>query len=570
MELRPYQQEAVDAVFREWESVQSTLLVLPTGTGKTICFSAITKRIADAGGKVLILAHRGELLEQAKDKLKTGVALESELEKADAYASLDARVVVGSVQTMYREERLSRYATDHFDAVIVDEAHHAVTDTYRRIFDHFSGAKLLGVTATPKRSDLRSVSEIFASVAYKYDIRSAIDAGWLSRIAIQRCNLEIDISDVSCVAGDYQSSELGEALTPYLEQIADQIALKAAGRKILVFVPLVSIGEEFAALLNRKGFRAACVSAKSKDRQELTDVFSSGQLDAVCNAMLFSEGYDNPAVDCIVNLRATRSDSLYRQIMGRGLRLSPGKENCLVLDFLWHTSRKGYDILSPVDLFLDKADIPYANDLLAGESVMELDSLESLASNARINAAAALAKQLRDAQTRHFGNRTFTELHRDNLLYLYDADTDNLDTVCISGDPALEFYFGKGRWEWSPTSYWQIDPVTEKQREMLSGIGVDVKNLQFRGQASDVISAYMKRKEAGFCSFKQARFLAHKGFKHTCMWSASSASGIMNDISRNHWRIPRSIRPSKYKPSDFFTYAALYRKNRFPGMEVTL
>lgn len=151
MELRPYQQEAVDAVFREWGSVQSTLLVLPTGTGKTICFSAITKRIADSGGKVLILAHRGELLEQAKDKLKTGVALESELEKADAYASLDARVVVGSVQTMYREERLSRYATDHFDAVIVDEAHHAVTDTYRRIFDHFSGAKLLGVTATPKK-----------------------------------------------------------------------------------------------------------------------------------------------------------------------------------------------------------------------------------------------------------------------------------------------------------------------------------------------------------------------------------------------------------------------------------
>lgn len=560
MELRPYQKDAVDAVFREWESVNSTLIVLPTGAGKTICFSAIAKHVVDSGGRVLILAHRGDLLEQAQEKLMISAKLDSSLEKAESHAPLDAEVVVASVQTISREERLNQYPCDHFTAIIIDEAHHAVNDTYRRIIAYFAGAKLLGVTATPNRSDLRSISDIFETTAFKYDIRTAIDDGWLSNIVVRRCNLEIDISKVSCVAGDYQSNELGEVLEPYLEQIAEQLTDKASDRKILVFVPLVSIGEKFAGILNEHGFRAACVSAKSKDRTEIKEAFDNGALNVVCNAMLWTEGYDNPAVDCIVNLRATRSISLFRQILGRGLRLAPEKENCLVLDFLWHTSRKGYNILSPVDLFIDKADIPYAENFLETEEAFEIGELDALASGARVDAAAALAKQLRQAQNRHFGNRAFRELDNDNVIYLYDAETDNLDTVCIDNDPALIFYFGKERWEWSPTNYWQVDAITQKQMELLSYIGVDMKNLQFKGQASDIISAYMNRKEAGLCSYKQAVALKRRGYKDTEMWSAGSAAFVLSEIANNHWRIPKGMYPNSYKPTDFYKYAFIYQK----------
>lgn len=528
--------------------------------GKTIMFSSVAKRIVKDGGKVLIVAHRGDLLEQAQDKLLKSTGLESELEQASHHASLDANVVVASVQTLSRKERLTQFPKDHFAAVIIDEAHHAVTDSYKNIIEYFSSAKLLGVTATPNRADLRSISDVFETTAFQYDINTAIHDGWLSNIAIQRCNLKIDISDVNCVAGDFQSNELGSALEPYLDQIADQLKEKAAGRKTLVFVPLISIGDKFVEILTEKGLRAANVTGKSKDREEIKQALENGELDVVCNSMLWTEGADIPSVDCIVNLRATRSVGLFRQILGRGLRLSPGKENLLVLDFLWITARKGYDVLSPVDLFIDKEDIPYADDLLESETAYDIDTLGELAAGARVDAAAALAKQLHDAQNRHFGTRAFRELNNSNVIYLYDPDTDNLDTICIDNDPALSFYFGKERWAWSPINYWQVDAITPGQREMLQNIGVNMSCLQFKGQASAIIGTYMKRKDAGLCSFKQAQALKRRGYKDTEMWSAAAASSTMSAIANNQWKIPYGMYPNSYRPNDFTDSVRKYQE----------
>lgn len=560
MELRPYQEEAVNAVFHEWGSVNSTLIVCATGTGKTVIFSAIAKKFVDSGEKVLILAHRGDLLEQAQDKLMKSFCLESDLEKAESHASLDANIVVASVQTLSREDRLNQYSADHFDAIIIDEAHHAVNDTYKKIIEYFSNAKILGVTATPNRSDLRSISNVFETTAYKYDIDSAIKDGWLSNIVIQRCGLNIDISDVNCVAGDYQSNALGDALEPYLEQIADQLKEKASDRKILVFVPIIAIGDKFTRILNDKGFKAACVSAKSKNRNAIKNAFEGDGLNVVVNCMLWTEGFDNPAVDCIVNLRATRSKSLFRQIIGRGLRLAPEKENCLILDFLWHTSRKGYDVLSPIDLFIDSADIPYTEQFLESEDVIDISELAEMASNARIDAEITLAKRLRQAQNRHFGKRAFRELDNDNVTYLYDSETDNLDTICIDNDPALTFYFGKERWCWSPTNYWQLDPITDKQMEMLDNIGVIQKNLQFKGQASEIINTYLKRKDNGFCSYKQSSALKRRRFVNTEIWSAEAATEMLGTIANNHWKVPYTIKQETYRPKDFYKMAFLYQK----------
>ena len=181
MELRPYQREAVDAVEAEWEQGRRlTLLVLPTGCGKTVVFCNVAKDVVDRGGRVLILAHRGELLQQAADKLQAATGLGCAVEKAEE-TSLGSwyRVTVGSVQSMMRARRLARFPADYFSAIVVDEAHHALSDSYRAVLDHFPDAKVLGVTATADRGDKRDLGQLFESVAYEYTLPTAIREGYL-------------------------------------------------------------------------------------------------------------------------------------------------------------------------------------------------------------------------------------------------------------------------------------------------------------------------------------------------------------------------------------------------------
>jgi len=203
MELRPYQNEAVASVEAEFtHGVRSTLIVLATGCGKTIVFSHLAAREVRRGGRVLILAHRGELLTQAIDKLRAATGIEAGLEKAEetsdvGFDELPYTVVVGSVQSMKSQKRLARFAPDEFSLIVIDECHHALTGTYRAVIDHFPKARLLGVTATPDRGDLRSLSEVFETIAYEYSIVDAIKGGYLSPVFVQTVPLRIDLSGVA-------------------------------------------------------------------------------------------------------------------------------------------------------------------------------------------------------------------------------------------------------------------------------------------------------------------------------------------------------------------------------------
>ena len=240
MELRPYQQEAREAVEHQWREVDRTLLVLPTGCGKTTLFASVTADRVSAGDRVLILAHRGELLEQAADKLRQAVGLGCAVEKAgESCLSSWYRVVVGSVQTLMREKRLEQFPPDYFGTIVIDEAHHAVSDSYRRILDHFTDAKVLGVTATPDRGDMRDLGAVFESLAYEYTLPRAIREGYLTPIQALTVPLTLDISGVSMQSGDFKASEIDTALDPYLEQIAGEMAQLCADRKTVVFLPLV-------------------------------------------------------------------------------------------------------------------------------------------------------------------------------------------------------------------------------------------------------------------------------------------------------------------------------------------
>ena len=336
MELRPYQQEAREAVEHQWREVDRTLLVLPTGCGKTIVFASVTADRVSAGDRVLILAHRGELLEQAADKLRQAVGLGCAVEKAgESCLGSWYRVVVGSVQTLMREKRLEQFPPDYFGTIVIDEAHHAVSDSYRRILDHFSDAKVLGVTATPDRGDMRDLGAVFESLAYEYTLPRAIREGYLTPIQALTVPLTLDISGVSMQSGDFKASEIDTALDPYLEQIAGEMAQLCADRKTVVFLPLVKTSQKFRDILNGHGFRAAEVNGESTDRAEVLADFDAGKYNVLCNSMLLTEGWDCPSVDCVVVLRPTKVRGLYCQMVGRGTRLSPGKGNLLLLDFLW-------------------------------------------------------------------------------------------------------------------------------------------------------------------------------------------------------------------------------------------
>lgn len=314
MELRPYQSEAVAAVEGRWAAGdRATLLVMATGCGKTIAMARIAEDAVRAGGRVLVLAHRGELLEQAADKIRAATGLACSVEKAgDTSVGSPERVTVGSVQTLMRTKRLAALGPDRFTHILVDEAHHSVSGSYRAVLDYFAGAKVLGVTATADRSDRRNLGEVYDSLAFEYGMARAIKDGYLCPIEAQTIPLDIDITGVSTRGGDYSADELGTALDPYLPAIADEMAgAGIVGGRTVVFLPLIKTSQKFRRILEGKGFRAAEVNGGSEDRSEVLRDFARGRYDVLCNSLLLTEGWDCPPVECIVNLRPTKSRALY-------------------------------------------------------------------------------------------------------------------------------------------------------------------------------------------------------------------------------------------------------------------
>jgi superfamily II DNA or RNA helicase len=359
VELRPYQEQARAAVWAQWDGgARRTLLVMPTGCGKTVVFAKVIADVSRKGGRSLVLAHRGELLQQAADKLSAATGLGAAVEKAqESCIGSFFSAVVGSVQTLCRPERLEQFGHGYFDAIIVDEAHHVLAESYQRVLAHFPAAKVLGVTATADRGDKRDLGQYFESMAYEYSLHEAIRDGYLCPIKAQTVPLELDISGVGVSAGDFKAAELGNALGPYLHRIADEMAAAGClGRKTVAFLPLVATSQYFARILASKGFDAMEANGESTDRAEVLQAFAKAGPGAVlCNSMLLTEGWDQPDVDCIVVLRPTKVRSLYAQMVGRGTRTSPGKGHLLILDFLWHTDR--HELVRPAALVCQSAEV---------------------------------------------------------------------------------------------------------------------------------------------------------------------------------------------------------------------
>ena len=524
VELRPYQAEAKQAILSEWsEGRRKTLLVLCTGLGKTIVFSSVTEHQVNLGHRVLIMAHRGELLYQAADKLKKVAGLDAAFEQGESH-SLGSffPVTVGSVQSLCQEKRLSMFPQDYFQDIIVDEAHHALSDSYQRVLAHFPKANVLGVTATPDRGDEERLGTFFDSEAYEYSMSRAIREGYLSPIKARMIPLQVDISKAGISGGDYSATDIGCALEPYLHQIAREMARYCQGRKTVVFLPLIATSQKFCRMLNDIGLKAAEVNGMSDDRSKILADFENGTYDVLCNSMLLTEGWDCPAVDCIVVLRPTKVRSLYQQMVGRGMRLFPGKENLLLLDFLWLTER--HDLCRPSSLIAkDEKIAGMMDEKIKNDG--EADILE-----AEEEAERDVLKEREESLARELEEMRYKKKKLvDPIQYALSIAAEDLTS-------------------YEPTFPWEMGPPSEKQLMFLENRGILSDTVGNAGLASLLIDRLKRRQEEGLATPKQIRCLERYGFRRVGTWQFDAASALISRLAMNHWRVPQGIAPSVYTP----------------------
>jgi superfamily II DNA or RNA helicase len=342
--LRAYQSEALTAVRDAYKAGRRRVIVsLPTGTGKTVVFAHFP-RVLNMKKRLLVLAHREELLLQARDKFRSiDPELKAEIEQAGTHAAADAKVVIASVPTLARSgARLSRLQPDEFSIVVVDEAHHAVAPSYRRIFDHFGlfephvSRYLIGFTATPRRGDKQGLGEVFEEVCYARDMREMIAGRYLCPITGWRVDTDLSLDNVKVRHGEFIESQLARVVNmPLRNSLLVKAYLDfAPGRRVIVFCVDVAHAKDVHRAFADAGIRAAPVWGKlSRDQRRCTlAAFSAGEIDVVTNCNVLTEGFDEPRVDCVIMARPTRSKLLYAQMVGRGTRLHPGKKNLMVID----------------------------------------------------------------------------------------------------------------------------------------------------------------------------------------------------------------------------------------------
>lgn len=526
IELRPYQEEARRAVEDQWlAGTRRTLLVLPTGTGKTIVFAKITEDMVRKGKHVLILAHRGELLDQAADKIKKATGLGCSVEKAEETCIGQwFHVTVGSVQSLQQAKRLSKFSPDFFDTIIIDEAHHAISQGYQKVLQHFEQANVLGVTATPDRGDMRNLGEYFDTLAYEYSLPRAIKDGYLSPIKALTVPLKLDLSQVGVQAGDFKVGEIDTALDPYLYQIAEEMRSYCMDRKTVVFLPLIKTSQKFMRILNEHGFRAAEVNGNSEDREQVLRDFDDGKYNVLCNSMLLTEGWDCPSVDCVIVLRPTKVRSLYSQMVGRGTRLYPGKKELLLIDFLWLTEK--HELCHPANLICEDQEVAKKlTENLEKDAGMAVD-LEEAEKTAAEDVVAqreeALAKQLAEMKRRK-------KKLVDPLQFEMSIQAEDL-----SG--------------YVPSFGWEMAPPSQKQLDLLEKRGICPDDIGNAGKAAMLIDRLEKRQHAGLTTPKQIRFLEGRGFQHVGTWEFDQARKLIDRIAANGWKVPYEISPQTYVP----------------------
>lgn len=520
--LRDYQREALEAIEREHASCRSTLIVLATGLGKTTVFVEwLRRRVATTGARALVIAHREELIAQAVARIKAQapeLTVGVEMAESRSSALMPEQVIVGSVQTLSRPARLAAIDPMQFASIVIDEAHHATARSYRTIIDHLPLAQVLGVTATPDRGDETALGTIFESCAYEMDMLAGIERGYLAPIRVRRIVADrLDLSRVRVRGGDLAADDLDKlmAVEGVLHQIAAPLAKEAGSRQTIVFTPGVQAAHGLADVL--RGYRPhdrveAIDGTTPRDRRAaIIDAFRAGELWAIVNCAVLTEGFDAPATSCIAMARPTKSRALYAQCVGRGTRLHPGKEDLLVLDFAGRS--EDMSLCTPVDVLggrpLDEREAARARRLSREHDVVTARKLAI-----EQTAAERAEEQRREAERRRENERRLARITADVRYAARDVDPWR----AVAGNARR----GEAM-------------ATDAQRAALERFGVDMRDLS-KSQASRLISELVRRSREGLATYKQARWLAKNGYPDSI--SREEASRIMSAWAANGWRRP--------------------------------
>jgi superfamily II DNA or RNA helicase len=504
-ELRPYQRDAANAAWKGFREFRKQLMVLPTGAGKTVIFAKMSGH-SDLQ-PALILAHRDELISQATDKVADATGVEAAVEKADENAHLSSRIVVGSIASMMQHRRLEKW-TGHFKFIVADEAHHILSDSWQRVLEQFPDSKILGVTATPHRGDKKNLGKYFENVCYELTLLELIKQGYLCPIKIRTVPMKIDLSGLTKKAGDYSEAEAGAILEPLLQQVGEAIKEYAGDRKSLIFLPLRVTSRKLCSVLQNLGLKAEHIDGDDPKRKEKLEDFRTGKITHLCNAMLLTEGYDEPSIECIIPLRPTASQPLYAQMVGRGTRIYPEKTYLLILDFLWlhekHSLIRPAHLIAATDELADAMTrMSEAAGRLFGEDddEGELD-LEELHGSATEEREEKLRREL--------------ERNASKKSRLIDALEYGLDV----NELALAEYL--------PTMPWEELPPTMKQLEILAKVGLAPESITCRGHASKLLGTFLFRSKHGLATPKQLYWLRKCGHPNPHTVSQEEASKFLD------------------------------------------
>ena len=546
MILRPYQSAACEAIFKEWQDNDSTLVVMPTGGGKTILFADVIRRVFPR--RALVIAHREELIFQARDKIQRVTGLQADVEmgeyRADGGLFDAARVVVSTIQTQCSGGdgggRMAKFDPARFGVLIIDEAHHATSPSYRRVIDYYrtnSALKVLGVTATPDRADEEALGQVFQTVAFDYEVQDAIHDGWLVPIQQQMVHVEgLDYSSIRTTAGDLNGGDLAAVLEAEknLQQMASASVDIIGQRRALVFTASVKSAEMTAEIFNRHRTNMAawvCGKTDKEERRKILARFAAGKIQVVCNCGVLTEGFDDPGVEVVIMGRPTKSRSLYSQMVGRSTRPLPGvvdgpetaearkaaiaasaKPSCLVVDFVGNAGR--HKLVTSADILGGKF----------SDEAIEKAVMKAREAGKPVNMAKELDLAEEELREQREQARLAEIARRANLVATARFTTQSVDPFDVLHlEPTKARGWDQGR------------QLSEKQRTLLAKQGINPDQVSFT-EAKQLIAEIFRRWNGNLCSFKQAKVLKKYGFETNV--SFEQASATIDALARNRWRKP--------------------------------
>jgi len=514
--LRDYQQQLREAVHKQFETHNRALVVAATGAGKSGTFAAICADYAPK--RALVLVDQFDLVDQTVRAFVDFTGIYADIEQADRRASDKTQVVVATVQTMKNRIADGKYQPSDFGIIVADECDRAMAPQWQEVLNYFDAhANVLGVTATPKRSDKKLVLDYFEQTVFEINTLELIERKYLAPITVRTVPLEINLREVSDRIGEYDAEQLGHAVEAVFDDVCKSILKLARDRKVLVFLPNISTSKAFAIAAVNHGIDARHIDGECGDREEIKQWFRDrkpGELRLLCNPMLLGRGYDDPAIDCVINLRATKSESLFRQIIGRGTRIycphcCPGKcdhperkKNLLVLDFLWQF--KGMGPCRPSVVIAETEEIAQEMNkaqLKGGE----VDLLE-LREIAKANMQAALLKALAAAQRKP---------DRKKGEYFDAAEwAANLNIRSLIG--------------YEPGTPQEAQAPHPQVLNKLHRAGFVPATVTCEGQARLIERVLDARREAGLATFKQIFWLRRYAVQSPEAWSAEAASKFLD------------------------------------------